>query len=122
MEIQRQNGSLSVTGVRELSAANARSFRNEVCAVLAPGLKTIEIDLSQAGFVDSCGLGALISLYKAANEMNRQGSVRVRLLNLQPPVQQVFELTRMHHLFEIVPHHGKSVNGSSASTPPGRSA
>ena len=97
---------MNVSGVRELSAANARWFRNEVCARLAPGLKSIEIDLSQTGLVDSCGLGALVSLHKAANDQNRNGGVAVRLLNPLPPVQQVFELTRMHHLFEIIfPNH-----------------
>ena len=118
MEIHRQNGTLNVNGLRELSAANARSFRNEVCAVLAPELKSIEIDLSQASIVDSCGLGALVSLYKAANEHNRNGGVTVRLLNPQPPVQQVFELTRMHHLFEIVQKNGEVVTGSIAPTQP----
>ena len=118
MEIQRQNGTLNINGLRELSAANARSFRNEVCAVLAPELKSIDIDMSQASIVDSCGLGALVSLYKAANEQNRNGGVTVRLLNPQPPVQQVFELTRMHHLFEIVQKNGEVVNGSIAANQP----
>ena len=118
MEIQRHNGTLSVHAVRELSAANARSFRNEVCAVLAPELKSIEIDLAQTNVVDSCGLGALVSLYKAANERNNNGGVRVRLLNLQPPVQQLFELTRMHHLFEIVPPTNGRVNGSVTAHQP----
>jgi anti-sigma B factor antagonist len=110
MNIRRQNGTLNVNEVRELSAASARSFRREICAAMAPGLKTIEIDLSQTSFVDSCGLGALISLYKAAQIQNV--GVAVRLLNPRPPVQQVFELTRMHQLFEIVPHREPAPNGS----------
>ena len=102
MDIQRTNGTLSVRDVPELSAANARSFRNAVCARLQPDLKCIEIDLSQTALVDSCGLGALISVSKAANGTKFPGPVALRLVNPQPPVQQVFELTRMHHLFEIV--------------------
>jgi anti-sigma B factor antagonist len=112
MEIQRRNGTLSINGLRELSAVNARSFRTGVMAGLAPELKAIDIDLSNAGLVDSCGLGALVSLYKATNDCNPSGSITVRLLHPQPPVQQLFELTRMHHLFEIVP-----VNHDSANTP-----
>jgi anti-anti-sigma factor len=118
MDIQRHNGTLSIRTLRELSAANARSFRNEVCAVLAPGLKSIEIDLTQTHAVDSCGLGALVSLYKAANERGHQGGVRVRLLNPQPQVQQLLELTRMHHLFEIVPPGDANGNGSGAAHEP----
>ena len=111
MEIQRQNGTLTIYDVQELSAVNARWFRNEVCAALAPGLKEIEIDLSRISHVDSCGLGALVSVFKAANDRVRKESVALRLLNLQPPVQQMFELTRMHHLFEIVPRNGGATNG-----------
>jgi len=111
MQIQRYNGTLSVAGVRELSAANARWFRNEVCAALSPGLKTIEIELSQADLVDSCGLGALVSLLKAANDGKQNGDIIImRLLNPQPPVQQVFELTRMHLMFEIVPENSRARN------------
>jgi anti-sigma B factor antagonist len=112
MEIQRQNGTLNVSGVRELSAANARLFRNEVCARLAPELHHIDIDLSQTNLVDSCGLGALVSLYKAANDQSNNGGVAVRLVNPPPPVQQVFELTRMHYLFEIVLPQAGSARGS----------
>ena len=114
MEIQRQNGTLSVAGVRELSAANARSFRNEVYAAMGRGLEHIEIDLSQTSLVDSCGLGALVSLYKAANENGNGGRVAMRLLYPQPPVQQIFELTRMHHLFEIVPRVVEPADGPPA--------
>jgi anti-sigma B factor antagonist len=107
MKIQRQNGTLTVHDVQELSAANARSFRNEICAALSPGLKTVEIDLSQISFVDSCGVGALASLYKAANDQSREAVIAVRLLHPQPPVQQMLELTRMHHIFEIVPRNAE---------------
>ena len=102
MNIQRQDRTLLITGLRELSAANAHSFRDEASAALRPHLEAVEIDFSEAGLVDSCGLGALVSLYKTANQINNNGGVTMRLLNPPPPVQQMFELTRMHHLFEIV--------------------
>lgn len=99
METQRKNGALRLSGIRELSAANARSFRLSVGAMLLPGLETIEIDLSQTRSVDACGLGALVSLYKTAVE-NRDGVI-IRLVDPAPAVRQMIELTRMHHLFEI---------------------
>ena len=48
-------------------------------------------------FVDSSGLGALISLHKHLSE--RDG--KVRLLNPRQSVLQLLELTRMHRIFEI---------------------
>lgn len=105
MNIQRHQRTLTLSDIGELGAANALSFRQEACEALAPDLESIEIDLSQTTFVDSSGLGALISVYKAANQCNTNGGVTLRLLNPLPPVQQVIELTRMHHLFEILPRH-----------------
>jgi anti-sigma B factor antagonist len=60
------------------------------------------LDLSETTFVDSFGLGMIASLYKSASDLNTNGPPAIRLLHPQPPVQQLFELTRMHHLFEIV--------------------
>ncbi len=98
MKVQICGDTLSITGMKELGASNANSFRDHVRAALTEANKIIEIDLSQTMFVDSCGLGALISLHKVACTRNGQ----VRLLNPTPPVQQILELTRMHRIFEIV--------------------
>jgi len=98
MKVQTNGDTLSIIGLKELAAANSNSFRDQVRASLTEAHKYIEIDLSQTMFVDSCGLGALISLHK--NACARNGIVR--LLNPTPPVQQILELTRMHRIFEIV--------------------
>jgi len=91
-----------VRGLRDLSAARAHDFRDEVGAAIAPDLECIEIDLSATDRVDCRGVGALVSLYQTANKINLNGGVTLRLLNPQPPVRQLFELTRSQHLFEIV--------------------
>jgi anti-sigma B factor antagonist len=98
MKVQTQGDTLAITGLKELAAANSQSFRDQVRAALTEDQKNIEIDLSEAMFVDSCGLGALISLHKAV--CARKG--QVRLLHPTPPVRQILELTRMHRIFEVV--------------------
>ena len=113
MTIKRQNGTLTISDLRELNAANARSFSKEICAALLPELRQVEIDLSQVSFVDGNGIGALASLYTAASRQRRQETLSLRLLRPQPPVQQLLELTRMHHIFEIVPQNGEATNGHS---------
>lgn len=100
MKIENNEGTVCLSDIKELSAANSNMFREKSKAALPNPLKSIEIDLSQTQYVDSCGLGALISLYKAANVFN--SGVTIRLLNPPPSVQQLFELTRMHRIFEIV--------------------
>ncbi|MEO5803098.1 MAG: STAS domain-containing protein [Verrucomicrobiota bacterium] len=98
MKAQICGDTLTISGMKELGASNANSFRDHTRASLTDAQTVIEIDLSQTMFVDSCGLGALISLHKLACTRNGQ----VRLLNPTPPVQQILELTRMHRIFDIV--------------------
>ncbi len=98
IKVQIRGDTLGIEGVKELSAANANAFRDQVRGALAERLKNIDIDLSQTLFLDSCGLGALISLQKTA--CLRRGAVR--LLNPTLPVEQILELTRLHRVFEIV--------------------
>ena len=110
MKIQRQNGTLIVSGLDELNAANAGSLISAIRAALAPDLKRVEVDLSQINFVDGHGIGALASLYFTAGQVHSGKTVNLRLLRPRPPVQQLLELTRMHHIFEIVPQNGRITN------------
>ncbi len=100
MNIQERGDILSISGLTELGASNSDTFRNRVRAALPRSVKAIEIDLSQISFVDSYGLGALVAVHKTATQRNN--TVALRLLNPTPPVQQIFELTRLHRIFEIV--------------------
>ena len=99
MKIEHDGNTLRVSDIVELNAVNAASFRDEVRAAMPTKPEAIEIDLSQTRFVDSSGLGALFALYKAAN--NGHEGVTLRLLNPRPSIQQLFELTQLHQLFEI---------------------
>ncbi|HYE29986.1 MAG TPA: STAS domain-containing protein [Methylomirabilota bacterium] len=98
MKVQTQGETLTISGLKELGAANSQAFRDQVKGAMTNVQRNIEIDLSETMFVDSCGLGALISLHKTA--CGRNGTVR--LVRPTPPVQQILELTRMHRIFDIV--------------------
>lgn len=117
MEIQKENRVLSIRGLRELNVGSAKTFRDAVCPEVNPDLSAIEVDLSDINFLDSSGLGALISLYKAAGGADGSGTAKMRLMNPQPAVQQVIELTRMHHLFEVVVN-GERINPPSTTRAP----
>jgi anti-anti-sigma factor len=99
MTIISHGQTLSVSGVAELGAANSRSFQTALRAALPDGVKQIEIDLSQTGFVDCGGVGALVALRNAV--CGATDEVTIRLLNPTQPVQRIFSLTRMQNLFRI---------------------
>ncbi len=98
MKINQNAGAILVSGVDELNAANAGAFRDDIRAALRADTTTIDVDLSQTGFVDSSGLGALIALQKT---MSARGGA-VRIVNPRANVGQILELTRLHRVFEIV--------------------
>jgi anti-sigma B factor antagonist len=98
MKTEIQGETLRISELNELGAANWNEFRDRARAAMTPKQKNIDVDLSKTLFLDSCGLGALISLHKTA--CSRNGAVR--LLHPTPSVQQILELTRMQRLFEIV--------------------
>ena len=99
MKIQINDGqTITVTGLVELAAANAAQVRDDIRAKLTPAQSALEIDLSQVTFLDSSGLGALISLQKTLRSQNGT----VRLINPATNVRQILELTRLHRVFEIV--------------------
>jgi|SRR5579859_6786704 len=98
MKIELLGTTMRVSAVEQLGAINANEFRNWVRKALADETRNIEIDLSHMTYLDSCGLGALVTLHKAA--CSRAG--KLRLLAPQPPVQQILELTRLDRVFEVV--------------------
>ena len=91
----------TIVSLREerLDAQNSGKLRDYILGLLEAGGQRLIVDLSGVSFIDSSGLGALLSGYKNANL--RSGSFA--LAGLQPRVQSMFELTRLHRVFEIFP-------------------
>lgn len=98
MKMLIEGETLRITQVTDLGTTNANDFRDHARAAMTPAQRNIAIDLSETSFIDSCGLGALISLHKTA--CSRNGTVKI--LNPTPGVRQILELTRMHRIFDIV--------------------
>ncbi len=100
MRLENLGEVVRVSDIKELGASTADQFEKQVrgCIKASPDPKTIEVDLADTAFLDSCGVGALISLHKLAQA--KKG--KVRLLHPRPPIAQILELTRMHRLLEIV--------------------
>lgn len=98
MITERKDTTLHVSDIRELTAGVAPDLKSQLRLAFSDGLMNIDFDCSNLGFVDSSGLGALISMQKLANE--RGG--KLRLLAPKPAVLQLLELTRLHRVFEIL--------------------
>lgn len=97
-----KNDGRTIISLKEerLDAHNSGDLRDRILKLLESGEIRLIIDLSEVRFIDSSGLGALLSGYK--NATLRSGSFV--LTGLQPRVQSMFELTRLHRVFEIYPN------------------
>ena len=80
----------------QLDASNAKDFKRDVAPLLAPCRKVI-FDLGALRFVDSSGLGAMLSCLR---QLNAAGG-DLKLCAMTKPVRALFELVRMHRIFDI---------------------
>ena len=90
---------ITVLFVREdrLDANNSEELKAELRRLFESGTKDLIIDLKEVLFIDSSGLGVLVSGYK--NSSTLHGSLK--LSNLQSQVKSMFELTRLQRVFDI---------------------
>ncbi len=98
LKIEKKND-IMIINVREerLDAHNSGELKAEMQKLFEEGHKNILVDLKDVRFIDSSGLGALVSGFK--NAISHQGNLK--LSSLQPQVKSMFELTRLHRVFEI---------------------
>lgn len=82
----------------ELCSSTSRQWKERITKDLTEQAQEVSIDLSKTRFIDSSGLGVLLSLNKT---LRAQGGV-LKLLNPSSAVTQLIELTRLHRVFEIV--------------------
>jgi anti-sigma B factor antagonist len=82
--------------VEELDASNAADFKRDIAPLLETQTKLV-IDLGRLRFVDSSGLGAFISCLR---KLNAKGG-ELKLCGMSKQVRAVFELVRMHRIFDI---------------------
>jgi len=80
-----------------LDANNSEELKAELVRIFEGGSKDLIVDLKEVRFIDSSGLGVLVSGFK--NASTRQGTIK--LSGLQTQVKSMFELTRLHRVFDI---------------------
>ena len=94
-----ENGAVRLIYLKEerLDAHNSDELKAQLNRLFDSGMKDLLIDLKEVRFIDSSGLGVLVSGFKNASA--RQGSLK--LSGLQSQVKSMFELTRLHRVFDI---------------------
>lgn len=86
--------------VGRLTAANSATLKNHVKPMLAAG-KCLTLDMSQLTYMDSAGLGAVVSLYVSSKTHHCDLHFR----NLNPRIKQLLGITNLLSAFECCAQH-----------------
>jgi anti-sigma B factor antagonist len=109
-ESQVEGATVLKVGNARIDAASASEFRQSLATVVGRGVSRFVIDLSGVSFIDSTGLGALVSALKA---VGRSGCVVVS--GAQEPVATLFKITRMDKVFQMFPSNREAAVALSSA-------
>jgi len=104
----KKNGDVVVVDVEgQLIVGNRQELKQKVLDALEKGDRKFLIDFAQTGYIDSSGLGVLVSLSKKIREHGGE----LRLANLNDDLQTLFELTKLDTLFQIADTRERALEG-----------
>lgn len=95
--VTREDGVTVVDVEGELVVGNRRELKEEVLSCLEQGDAKFLLDFEGTSYIDSSGLGVLVSLSKKIREEGGE----LRLSGLDEDLETLFELTKLDTLFQI---------------------
>jgi anti-sigma B factor antagonist len=96
-EVTEKGGVTIIDVEGQLIVGNRQELKQKVLEKLDGGERKFLIDFSNTGYIDSSGLGVLVSLSKKIREQGGE----LRLANLNEDLKTLFELTKLDTLFHI---------------------
>ena len=91
------DGVTRVTVEGQLIVANRQELKEIVQDELERGARRFVLDFTPTAYIDSSGLGALVSISKRVREAGGE----LRLAGLNEDLRSLFELTKLDTLFSI---------------------
>ena len=93
----------------QLEGEQSRCFKMRIRELIDKRSDLVVVDLEKVSFIDSSGLGALISALK---ELRSNGGDLV-LSSMSTQVRTVFEITRLLRVFEVFENPESAIQGTS---------
>jgi anti-anti-sigma factor len=78
-----------------ITSSTTDTLQNKVRSLI-PETECVVLDLTDVNYIDSSGLGALVSVYMAAKRRHCQ----LKLINLSQRLQELFRITNLSSVFE----------------------
>jgi anti-sigma B factor antagonist len=95
LEIVKAPDGTLVRCTGKITSNSSGMLRTEVRGLI-PEAKRIVLDLTDVTYLDSSGLGALVSLYVSARGQNCE----LKVIHLNQRLQELFRLTKLASVFE----------------------
>jgi len=92
-----EHDDITLVEVGELTVGNRERFKQLVLERVASGARKFLMDFGESSYIDSTGLGALVSLSRKIAEVGG----RLRLTGLNEDLQTLFELTKLDTVFDL---------------------
>lgn len=103
-----RDGDVTLVDVEgQLIVGNRQELKQMVLEHLENGERKFVIDFSKTGYIDSSGLGVLVSLSKKIREQGGE----LRLSSLNEDLRTLFELTKLDTLFRITGTRDEALEG-----------
>ena len=111
----RQVGGVTIVDIsgRIVLGEESAALGDLLCDLLSKGHKKIVFNLGDVDYIDSTGLGHLVSAFTSVQKQEGE----LKLLNLSNNVRDVIQITRLYTVFDITDGEAKAVKsfGQSAA-------
>ena len=96
----RQAGGVTIVDIsgRIVLGEESAALRDLVCDLLSKGHKRLLFNLGDVNYIDSSGLGYLVSAFTSVRK--REGELK--LLNLTNKVHDLLQITKLYTVFDIM--------------------
>ena len=81
----------------EIGTETVNQFKDKIDQIVADGKNKLVMDFQEVNYLNSMGLGVVAATLKKV----KKNKGDLKLINLSPAVQELFELTRLTKVFEI---------------------
>jgi len=96
---ERQAGDITILDMdgKVTIGEGSVALRNTIRRLLGEGKKKILLNLGRVGYVDSSGIGELVSSFTAVNKEDG----KLKLLNLTQKIQDLLAITKLLTVFDV---------------------
>ena len=109
----RQIGGVTIVDItgRIVLGEESIALRGLVCDLLTKGHKKIVLNLGDVNYIDSSGLGHLVSAFTTVRKQDGE----LKLLHLTNKVHDLMQITRLYTVFDIMDDEGVAVKSFGQS-------